>query len=59
MGIANPQSAVPDLDNNPANGVQFACLGSSSASINPSNTSQLLTVEQIYLEGDVAFNRGG
>jgi hypothetical protein len=58
MGITNPQTAVPDLDNNPANGVQFACLGSSSASINPINTAQLLTVEQIYLEGDVAFNRG-
>jgi hypothetical protein len=55
MGLHSPL-AVPDLDGNPANGVQFACIASSLASIDPLNPTQLLVPEQIYLQGDPAFN---
>jgi hypothetical protein len=56
IGHDNPLGQT-DLDSN-LSGVQFACVGTSSAIVVPGSPSTLQVTEQIYLEGDVAFNRG-
>jgi hypothetical protein len=58
IGITNP-AAQPDFEPVLLPGVQYACIGSSSTSVVLGSPNTLQVTEQIYLEGDITFNRGG